>query len=350
VLAMQTAWFREAIHYRDPLIGFNAPSAYDSYLLDFTTDHQLSNPRWRLRSGGQLQWTQASAQEYGQSQQLGRLAVFATLTQAWRARPWTTDYSLRVGGLSTGQPLWSLSWRTASATARHWRWSVRLARDFRLPGLNDLFWRPGGKADLQAELAYAQEGVLHYQQAGWGHWQFRAFNRWVHNWIQWSQLSSGLFAVDNINRVWNRGLSLSWEQRLTHWQLGLEAQYARSTYQVAMENPRIERGEQLWYTPVWQLEGSLAWEKSGWQVRYQHQYTGATAGISAELADYQLADFSLRYRQLKGRLPWQLQLALNNCWNIDYQVIEFRPLPGRHWSLSGYLHFGGNKAKRELGG
>ncbi|RME92887.1 MAG: TonB-dependent receptor, partial [Bacteroidetes bacterium] len=223
----------------------------------------------------------------------------------------------------------SLSWRLTSDPEQRMHWNLRLGRDFRLPGLNDLFWQPGGKRDLQPEVAYGQEAAWHYRTAGWGQWRLVAFNRWVRNWIQWSQLRSGIFAVDNITRVWSRGLQLHWQQQRGAWHLGAKAQYVRATYQVAIENPRISPGEQLWYTPSWQASARLGWQHRGWRFRYQHQYTGATAGISTQLSAYQLATIQVDYHSDWEKLPWRIHLALHNCWNATYQIIEFRPIPGR---------------------
>jgi len=89
--------------------------------------------------------------------------------------------------------------------------TLSAGKAYRLPGLNDLFWAPGGNPDLKPESGWFQEAGVNYDQ------KFlrskvsvgvTAFHRQIENWIQWTP---GLqyWSPQNIKIVRSQGLELS---------------------------------------------------------------------------------------------------------------------------------------------
>jgi iron complex outermembrane receptor protein len=93
-------------------------------------------------------------------------------------------------------------------------------------------------------------------------------------------------------------------------------------------------GEQLVYVPRQQgfALAHVQWHR--WELRYQHHYTGSVRGLNvAELPAFDLGALYLgkswngSVHQLDGFL------RIENLWNVEYRVIERRPMPGRSYQL-----------------
>jgi vitamin B12 transporter len=219
---------------------------------------------------------------------------------------------------------------------------MHLARSFRLPTLNDLYWQPGGNPELLPEQGWSQElGLRHQSQLGSFQLHFRAtgFNRLIHQWIFWSIKEGELFwSPQNIGQVWSRGL----EQQLrlqgplgpVQAELQLQYDYIRSTSSQALRFPRLEAGQQLFYTPVHQATAGLQLRYRQWQCSYRHQLTGAVTALNQEAMErFHLGFLHLGWRWKQPRWGGQLFLSGQNIWNAHYRVIERHPMPGRQWQL-----------------
>lgn len=335
------AYLQEEIFYADPAILLEAPSDFRSWIINTNREASIGQ-NWRINSMLRLQHANALANGYPerQSQALVLLQqeaehqINAILRLSAKAKlQWTEDQSEAFGGrlsLIAEQP--------------KWQWQVGIQRDYRIPTLNDLFWVPGGNPALQPERAWAQDVSLSREWSPSGtQLHLSLFNRLVTNWIQWAQRDEQLFwSAQNITEVWSRGAHLRWTQDIPNslCQVRIKANYqwTRSTFQSPVANPSIERGEQLWYTPVHQaslqLEGSSG--KFSWLLG--HRYVSATSGINDDLEQYQLGRFQLNW-QPSTNITGSVYLRIENMWNENYRVIERRPMPGRQWSLGYHCSF-----------
>ena len=67
---------------------------------------------------------------------------------------------------------------------------MQLSTLYRLPGLNDLYWMPGGNPDLKPEYGYSAEAG---SKLSWKSQNKKTkvsfeptyFNRYIYNWIIW---------------------------------------------------------------------------------------------------------------------------------------------------------------------
>lgn len=332
VQKVQLAWFRERTNYVDALQGFIAPSQYDNFLVAWDHSTQWS-AAWRWQYGWQAQYATAEATGYPESRDYYRLAIFQEL--AWQAptKTWGLALSGRLARISTQQTFPGVALRLNGSLGAKWGYSLRLARDYRLPGLNDLFWNPGGQEDLATETAWVQEGKIQHDISPKTTFEIGFFNRWTRNWIQWSQVESGFFAVGNINKVWSRGATLFAQHQYAGFIYSLRYQLALATYRVSLENPRIIAGDQLWYTPEHQFIARLMRKVKRWQFTYQHQWQSRTTGINAELPAFGLSQLSIGFHQHIRDTQLHFQFQLQNAFDIDYEVVEFRPMPGRSLQL-----------------
>lgn len=107
------------------------------------------------------------------------------------------------------------------------------------------------------------------------------------------------------------------------------ADWISSTNKVDLQVPRIETGQQLFYTPEWCAFSSITIETRGWLFNYEHQYTGGVNTFSTPLPAFTTGNLHLRYQAPRGALSTSFWLRLDNLWDASFMIVERRPMPGR---------------------
>lgn len=335
------AYIEEDILYADPTILLEAPSDFRSWILQSERSSALSR-RSRMSTKLQLQHTNAVANGYRRrrSQQQARLE------QAF-AYDLIKRFQLKIAGqlqLTEELPTAYGGLLSLGENKSSWKWEALLQRQFRVPSLNDLFWVPGGNPDLQPELSWSQQLVL---QKRWPEsrtqLQLDVFNRQVDNWIQWAPRDGQIFwSAQNITKVWSRGLvagmTQAWRWGKLKSNLRMNYQWVKSTYQVAIVTPSLEKGEQLWYTPEHQINTILNISVGPWSTRFGYRYVGATSGVNDDLASYHLGNLQVNWRADDNSRA-TIFCRIDNLWDTNYRVIERRPMPGRQWTIGYQISF-----------
>lgn len=219
-------------------------------------------------------------------------------------------------------------------------WQFKVSRNYRLPTLNDRFWKGAGNPDLLPESGWSYESSI---TSKWSknQWDIElgttGFNRQIKNQILWIPNNFGLWSPHNISKVWSRGLeshfSIIYQKK--DWKVQLKGGYdfIRSSNQISLTLPKIEKGEQLIYTPIHQMfsKCSLSWKN--FQMTYRHSFTGKTTGINEAISNYQTGDFRIQFFQEINQIRGSFFLNINNIWDTDFFVIERRPMPGRYFQI-----------------
>ncbi len=208
----------------------------------------------------------------------------------------------------------------------------KISRNYRLPTLNDRFWVPGGKPDLLPEAGWSQEFTLTYKKAKDRlslQIENTVFNRQINNWIQWT-----LDGPFNINQVWSRGLEFqintNWTAEKFTQNLHAGYNYILSTSKKALQFPKINAGDQLFYTPIHQGHLQYHFQFRNIKLSYRQILVGKTSGINDHLDGYTIGDFDVSYQTGS----FVLEAQLRNVWNKNYRIIERRPMPGRNFEIA----------------
>jgi len=205
------------------------------------------------------------------------------------------------------------------------RHRFKVSKNYRLPTLNDRYWKPGGNTTLQPESGWSEEATISTQSQK-GNWQWQGsitgFNRLINNWIMWTlPQGQNFWSAHNLTEVWSRGLEprFSLSYTLQDFQLQFKAgyDYIRSTNQVALESPK--------------------WK--GIYGSYRHQFTGPTQGINETIPAYQVGTVRLQYAMALSSYQGKLFFNIHNVWDTHYIVVERRPMAGRHYQLGINLFF-----------
>ncbi len=241
------------------------------------------------------------------------------------------------------------------ALSQKWKLEGHAGRVYRVPGLNDLYWSPGGQPNLLPESGWSQQLGLRYVQP-FGEKQrsgkhkpstqaglelsMSGFNRQVEHWIIWLP-GAGYWEPRNLRRVWSRGMEARATARHSTgtlcWQHRFALDYQRSTTEESLNPEDRALGKQLIYTPLW----AGMWEErllmGPWEGSATLQYRSerfSTADNSRSLEPYILMHAQVQYNWQVKNHAFNLGLVCMNLLNTDYMQVLNRPLPGRHFLIN----------------
>ena len=325
--------FDESMRYHDPAIGLLAVNEFVSAIGELSRQQQIG--KHKFQAGLTHIFTQAKSDNYAGQKTENKSSFFAAYE--WRNEKRVLLASMRQelqdGKLVPLVPAIGIEQKLNNQVLL----KLKLSRNYRLPTLNDRFWVPGGRVGLEAERGWSQELSVHLKQPlGKAnlYGSITCFNRNIQDWILWTPASGQVFwAPENIAKVWSRGvesrLTLHKETMALMWKLEIGHDLIRSTNEVALENPKIDKGEQLIYTPRHRTFIAFHVKLGQFAGNYFQHLTGSVQGVNGSLTAYTIGDLKLQYT-LKSTVPGgNIFFEMNNIWDKDYMVVERRAMPGR---------------------
>ena len=331
--------FREFLDYKDPLSGVESFSDWWTFVNNLEVKSRLSDNH-HLVYGLLNSWARAYIEDYFQVRTRTTTAAFVQYLGQWNNLQFQS--SLRQEWVDTKAipliPSLNMNWKLRKLA----QLQASIKRNFRNPSLNDLYWVPGGNPLLKPEQGWSQElGIKFGKKTNKQSLNFsvEAYHRLIENWILWGfQEGQSYVSARNINKVRSRGL----EARLDHnfqksnwtidWNLGYNL--CKSTYNNALEFPRIQENEQLVYVPVHQAFAGIKLQVADFGLAYRHHWTSSVGTLNfSTLPSYHVANLSLNWTETSSISNMRWAFAIDNIWNTQYQVIENRPMPGRSYRL-----------------
>ena len=220
-----------------------------------------------------------------------------------------------------------------------------VARNYRCPSLNDLYFFPGGNPKLKSEnsltydcgVSYDLKKVLGFNLKGSINW----FESWIDDWILWLPTTKGFFSPRNVKKVHSYGIeaNISGDYSFNKdWKLDLDGNFSWT--------PSINEGEpmspadrsigkQLPYVPEYSsaISGRLSFRTWAFQYKwcyYSRRYTMSSGDVtlSGRLPEYFMSNVSLEKKFVFKPADLSLKLAVNNLFNEDYISVLSRPMPG----------------------
>jgi vitamin B12 transporter len=344
---LRAAYFSELLDYSDSLSGIRSRSTAVTFLSEL--EGRVSAGKGQLLSflAG---FTGREGGSDGYASVKTRSNIY--LNASYRVHAFSDRLIMQAG---VREEIWDgklIPFTFSAGSDLHLRRNIALnfsvSRLFRLPTFNDLFWTPGGNPGLSPESGWNQELGLTFREKR-PSWHFKAnaalFSSRINNLIVW--LSEGSFwSPRNVMQVWSRGLETMWELgsvfRKISWMTRLQTGYTLSTNEKTGHSSDGSLGKQLIYIPVYQVTGTFRLGIGRSLFSYAHSYAGyryTTTDNSLYMEPYQVANLSVSYLLSSERLEWLLLTKISNLWDETYQVIEWRPMPGRNYQLGLTLKF-----------
>lgn len=257
-------------------------------------------------------------------QPVGRATLFPTL----RA-------DLYVPASGSRHLAWSPHLGVNAALSDRLRLKASAGRSFRMPTLNDRFWRPGGNPGLRPERAWSTDlGVV---WAGRGAMvEATAFALQARDQIVWAPTGAGFWSPSNVART--RSLGLEGSVRTTHVVrlAGRPALVEGGALGTLLDARDLESSQPLRYVPRWTAK---AWGGLGWgalRVDLGARLVGArttTASGSQPLPAHLVLDAQAGARVQVGGAEVGLAVAAENLTDAHYQVVQSYVMPPRHARL-----------------
>ncbi len=341
--SIRTAYLQDDLFFADPAIG----------LADGSKSHQWNSEiKWEANSFGNFQFLsgiqhifeKAQTDNYGmENPQRNRLAwatsakwnsddtaltLLASARQEWTSVTSFAPFIPSVGAV----------WQVNDAL----RLKGSINRSFRLPTFNDLFWQPGGNPGLKAEIGWAQELTASFQQKeNQPYFEAVLFNKNLDNQIVWQPTEGGYWAPSNLKSVWVRGAEFSGKYAFALGELKVTG---KAIYQLMkVSNRGEENGEQaILYTPENQYRFYVGSDYKNFNFSYSHQLTGkryTTTDFSGVLPQYHTAQLNINSKINYKKIAGKLWFSVNNLWNAQYEIIAWRPMPGRSYTVGVQLSF-----------
>ncbi|MBO0935961.1 TonB-dependent receptor plug domain-containing protein [Fibrella sp. HMF5335] len=350
---VQLGFIQDYLRYVSPLAHLDEPSTTRQFVVRAEQTwslhaQEVTNPGWTIRVGAESIMAMGQIAAYQGQQSQTRADGYALLTGILTPRLTVTG-QFRQGWASGFSPppvpALGATYRLVDRPGFSLTGRLHLSRTYRMPTLNDRFWRPGGNESLRPESGWSQEGGFTLERTPRPNQSLRllltAYHTLIHDWILWlPQANAGYWSPRNVQVVRSRGL----ESQVTYtvkkgaftWQNGLNLAYTRVN---EVAGPAVQDastlGLQLPYAPVWVINSQHSVTHKAWTIGGQVSYTGAQAtqadhGHSLRAFWLVNAQLHHRFTQLPG---FTGSLQVNNLTQSIYQTIENKAMPGLNGRL-----------------
>jgi iron complex outermembrane receptor protein len=354
-LNLRSAFFNEELRYKDSEFSKVSENKSQTYINEALINRKIG--RNRLLIGANNTYAQSQSIEFSKLTPFqNKFALFSSFQYLNRKANFIAVASLRKEWVNTNEvPLtWSIGvdyyftkWLKAKANA---------AKVYRIPTINDLYWKEGGNQNLLSESGYAFESGLmlmvpQKQKKYSFTFEVTTFSRQIEHWIIWLP-NGGFWSPQNLMQVWSRGIETNTTYQLNLKNLKLFSN-AKTSY-VLSENTASELSsdasinKQLIYVPLYtgQLNYGLTYKNAS--LMFNHNYTGyryTSSDHSEYLAPYFLHNVNMAYKLDLKKMNIEFQFQINNILNTKYQVLAARPMPGINFRGGIVFNFKSNYGK-----
>lgn len=340
---IKTAYNEDFLQYTDESIGLDSEILTGVWSGEVESTMNFQNDT-RISAGLSMQSFEAKVDTYPENVDPFQLSVFMLAAHTLTSIPWNLTAGIRkefhsdfnnippavsLGG--TGRIKGGLSGR------------LNLSSNYRLPTLNDRYWQPGGNPDLIPESGINAEAGLDMElQSDQLKTNFSGtlFHSKIQHLIIWLPAPEGYWKPENVSGVFIYGLEL---KARSHFEISKTIHQAEVSWAITKSLfgssafGDIMNLPQLIYTPV--HIGALVYhfKLKKWDVRYNHQFTGSRFTDRANtnrMRPFQTGNISLIHTLDFSKFRLSCNLSLRNIWDAAYQVIEYRPMPGRSFHIA----------------
>ncbi|GIV27299.1 MAG: TonB-dependent receptor [Bacteroidia bacterium] len=294
--------------------------------------------------GHQWIFNYAITSNYNGDKQLIRNSIFSGFSSQLKKLKWNVLLRKEWANIQSNIPITGnigAEWITHSYITL----KAQASYFYRLPTLNDLYWRNSGDVHLKPESGYQYEGgfVAKFPikdiRSEFGI-EWTMFNKITNNWIIWLPGGNGQPIPANIAQVWSRGTETDnyWLIHLNSGKIkwSVHTAYILSTIEKSTIPNDASIGKQLIYTPRYNINSTLQYVMRHFSAFYQFQYVGyrfVTSDNLQWLDPYSVSNLMLSYTFDFKRLQLSLSTGVNNLFNKRYMIIAQRPMPGRNYFI-----------------
>jgi vitamin B12 transporter len=348
----RTAWMRDLIDFGKGAFDHLEHTGTDRLLTRLEKEKtwelgRAKSSRLTVRTGAEL--------AHYRTQVDGYVAPLITENRAdlfvmsrWQAARWLVSATLRQAFITRFDPPLTPSlgaeYRIITRQNLHLTAKGSLGRSYRVPTLNERYWKALGNPDIRPERGFNKEVGLEARWVASDRQTFSAevtaYHNRVDDWTYWNPERN--YRVENLQLVLARGAELlaRWQAIYGVWHTGATVGYALTrTSQERLYNAYAIDilGKQLVYVPLHQ--GTLhAYAQRG-STRLTAQLRAVTRSYytfdnSRHLPGYALVNFMAEKTWPLGHWQVQAQAQVNNIFDVLYLNVKRNAMPGRTLSLN----------------
>jgi outer membrane cobalamin receptor len=225
-----------------------------------------------------------------------------------------------------------------------------IAKNSKIPTMNDMYWAPGGNPDLKNEYAFSYELTYSMDQKISKSSDFKQgitfFKNSIRNMIQWHPGDYSYWIAENIESVNTSGVesSLSVEYAGRNFNLLLNAgySYTRAISGKTENSTNLNQRKQLIYVPGNLANATINLDLRNYYVLFVTNFAGRryiTVDNSDYLPGYSVNNLTTGVRIHYNNLAFDLNFKIDNIFNADYQTVAYYPQPGRSYLIRIMLQF-----------
>jgi len=339
--SVNAAMFYEGLQYNDSLIQSYSKSKVYTTIIE--SENSVTWHRHILNFGLNVTSSTANSDSYSEQKNLHRASFLAGNKFSFLNKTLQVHTGIRVEYFSIGTlPLtWNIS--AKQNLKNNFSISTNIAKVYRQPTLNELYWQPSGNINLKPEEGYTYEGSLNYnKKIKKIEVQISAsiFSRKIDNWILWIPGANANPSPMNVQQVWSRGTETSWKILYQHQKFSVATSVITSYVLSTVTKNSLENSEtlhrQLIYTPRYSVNANVVLSVNKFQLFFFHQYMGYRF-ISSDnlhwLDPIHTSSVKLSYTKNLKRIVTTFFASTNNLFNADYSIMAGRPMPLRNYEV-----------------
>ncbi len=355
-IIVNAGYLHDIIHYIDGKTVIDDFSIGESiqlnaeYYYHFVKGALLLGGNAKLSSASVNSRTQLYTMGYPEKHQDEQMGIYASYI--YRTKKLFTQVSLRLDPSMKEMIPLIPSIGISYQLPMHFFVKMNAAGIYRNPTLNDLFWTPGGNRNLIPEhggqgdffLGYKNEdsNIKSTLQAG-------VYYLNITDYIQWLPGADNIYSPVNQNKIVNRGMELSAEEKYTYrnWKFLLSGNlhYTLATKVNSEEHVSLAGniGEhQLIYIPKtqWKINAIVEFKNTALQIT--NGYTGyryTTEDNAYWLNPISVTEIAASQVLYISKTGITVSAGVSNLENKNYEIIAGRPVAGRAYRIGVTFRF-----------
>jgi iron complex outermembrane receptor protein len=231
---------------------------------------------------------------------------------------------------------------------------ANIARNYKLPNLNDLYWQPGGNPDLEPEKGLSIESGIHHQfnlRRALLDWEATVYRSDIKDWILWIPSFKGYWQPFNVKRVISQGIEMTGKitARYGNTDVHLAANYVLTQARNFDKNSlwgKETHGKQLVFIPEHSgnilfsasyKDYSITWQHNSFSERFTT--TSNDPGRRNRLYPYFMNDLSTGKTFHMNEWTLFARFTIHNLFNETYRSVLMHPMPGRNYLITLRLQY-----------
>ena len=269
------------------------------------------------------------------TRQIGAIAIKAV---EQHNEKWQNELGFRKEASSDYDSPFLFSLGSSYAFTPFYNLKANFSRNFRIPTFNDLYWSPGGNANLKPESSYQAEvgNVFKYKEFTLSE---TVYYMKIDDLIRWIPMNGDVWSPENTDRVNTYGSEtiLGWTNSYGKNNFAVNGTYAYTV------SKNMDTKKQLFFVPYHKATASFAYSYSNLSIDYQYLYNGFVYTRSdndpKEVIDaYKVSNIGLAYT-FKSLDSSKIGFQVLNLFNEKYESMEDRRMAGRNFNIYIILKF-----------